>query len=410
MSEETNLFVQEFQRLGTRAPLGLIVMPGCEMLGGRINEYLMRWRNSPVEEKRGEENPTDLITDPGYSRDDYRLDISCPRFDTGEGKGLLRNSVRGYDLYILSDVTAYQVRYNMRGESVPMSPDDHYADLKRIIAAVGGKAHRINVVMPFLYESRQHRRTSRESMDCAVMLQELTNMGVDNIITFDAHDPRVQNAIPLTGFESIHPTYQMLKALLRRHKDLNISKDSMMVVSPDEGAISRNIYYSTVLGLDLGMFYKQRDYTQVIDGRNPIKRHEYIGEDVTDKDIIVADDIIATGDSILDLAIQLKQRKAKRIFVASTFAFFTKGLEKFNQLYERGDIAGVLGTNLTYLPSHIREAKWFIEVDMSKYISFIIATLNHDHSLNGLLNPLERIKKLLDGYRVEQVKAGDRLV
>ena len=391
------------------APLGIIAMPGCEMLGGRINEYLMRWRNSPVEEKRGEENPTDLITDPGYSRDDYRLDISCPRFDTGEGKGLLRNSVRGYDLYILSDVTAYQVRYNMRGESVPMSPDDHYADLKRIIAAVGGKAHRINVVMPFLYESRQHRRTSRESMDCAVMLQELTNMGVDNIITFDAHDPRVQNAIPLTGFESIHPTYQMLKALLRRHKDLNISKDSMMVVSPDEGAISRNIYYSTVLGLDLGMFYKQRDYTQVIDGRNPIKRHEYIGEDVTDKDIIVADDIIATGDSILDLAIQLKQRKAKRIFVASTFAFFTKGLEKFNQLYERGDIAGVLGTNLTYLPSHIREAKWFIEVDMSKYISFIIATLNHDHSLNGLLNPLERIKKLLDGYRVEQVKAGDRL-
>lgn len=410
MSEDMNVFVQEYQRLGTRAPLGLIIMPGCEDMGERINQYLTWWRESPVVEKSGEENPTDLKTDPGYNRDDYRLKASCPRFDTGEGKGLLGDSIRGYDLYILSDVTAYQVRYNMRGENVPMSPDDHYADLKRIIAAVGGKAHRINVMMPFLYESRQHRRTSRESMDCALMLHELSAMGVTNIITFDAHDPRVQNSIPLTGFESIHPTYQMLKALFRRHRDLNISKDAMMIVSPDEGAIGRNIYYSTVLGLDLGMFYKQRDYTQVINGRNPIKRHEYLGDDVAGKDIIVADDIIATGDSILDLADQLKKRKANRIFVASTFAFFTKGLDTFNEKYEKGEIAGVLGTNLTYLPQSVKEAPWFIEVDMSKYISFIIATLNHDHSLHPLLNPLQRIKKLLANYRQQQSDEGLRLV
>lgn len=410
MSVDANVFVQEYQRLGTRGPLGLIVMPGCERLGARINDYLTLWRNSPVAEKRGEENPTDLITDPGYNRDDYRLRASCPRFDTGESKGLLLDSVRGYDLYILSDVTAYQVSYTMRGMRVPMSPDDHYADLKRIIAAVGGKAHRINVVMPFLYESRQHRRTSRESMDCALMLRELIDMGVNNIITFDAHDPRVQNAIPLSSFESIHPTYQMLKALFRRHIDLNLSKDSMMVVSPDEGAISRNIYYATVLGLDLGMFYKQRDYTQVKDGRNPIKRHEYIGDDVAGKDIIVADDIIATGDSVLDLVEQLRARKANRIFIASTFAFFTKGLEKFDRMYERGEIAGVLGTNLNYLPEDIRTAKWFIEVDMSKYISFIIATLNHDHSLHGLLNPLDRIKNLLTRYHKQQEEEGIRFV
>ncbi len=389
------------------APLGIIAMPGCEELGRRANDYLMRWR---TEREESADDVSVLYTTPGYKRDSFLLDVSCPRFGTGEGKALLKQSVRGYDLYIISDVAAYQIEYQMYGRTVPMSPDDHYSDLKRVIAAIGGKAKRINVIMPFLYESRQHRRTSRESMDCAVMLQELERMGVSNIITFDAHDPRVQNAIPLTGFESVHPTYQMLKALLRVEPELNISKSAMMIISPDEGAISRNIYYSTVLGLDMGLFFKRRDYTQVVDGRNPIIKHEYLGDDVEGKDIIVADDIIATGDSMLDLARELKSRKANRIFIAATFGFFTSGLEAFNKAYADGSIARVLGTNLTYLPPETKNAPWFIQVDMSKYISFIIATLNHDHSLHSLLNPLDRIKRLLANYHKEQEKAGIRFV
>ena len=387
------------------APLGIIAMPGCEMLGARVNSYLTQWRNN-LEENRD----ADLVAHPGIGREDFILKVECPRFGTGEGKGMLKQSVRGYDLYIISDVTAYQIQYEMRGQVVPMSPDDHYADLKRIIAAVGGKAHRINVIMPFLYESRQHRRTGRESMDCALMLQELTAMGVHNIITFDAHDPRVQNAIPIRGFESIHPTYQMLKALFKKERDLNISKNAMMIISPDEGAINRNIYYSTVLGLGLGVFFKRRDYTMVVNGRNPIIAHEYLGEDVEGKDIIVADDIIASGDSILDLARELKSRKANRIFAACTFGFFTSGLDAFNKAYEEGSIARVLSTNLNYLDPEIRNAPWFIEVDMSKYISYIIATLNHDHSLHELLNPLDRIKNLLARYHKEQEEAGIRFV
>ncbi len=389
------------------APLGIIAMPGCEALGERANEYLTRWR---TERDESADEPSELYTTPGYKRDSFLLDVSCPRFGTGEGKALLKQSVRGYDLYIISDVTAYQIEYEMYGRNVPMSPDDHYSDLKRVIAAIGGKAKRINVIMPFLYESRQHRRTSRESMDCAVMLQELERMGVANIITFDAHDPRVQNAIPLMGFESVHPTYQMLKALLRKEKQLDISKASMMIISPDEGAISRNIYYSTVLGLDMGLFFKRRDYTRVVNGRNPIIKHEYLGDDVEGKDIIVADDIISTGESILDLSRELISRKANRIFVAATFSFFTNGLEEFNRAYAEGSIARVLSTNLTYLPPEIRAAPWFVEVDMSKYISFIIATLNHDHSLHSLLNPWERIKKLLARYHKEQEEAGIRMV
>lgn len=387
------------------APLGIIAMPGCEELGKRVNEYLMRWR---TEKEESVEDTRELFTTPGYKRDVFLLDVNCPRFGTGEGKGLLKQSVRGCDLYIISDVTAYQIEYQMYDRMVPMSPDEHFADLKRIIAAIGGKARRINVIMPFLYESRQHRRTSRESMDCAIMLQELTNMGVSNIITFDAHDPRVQNAIPLTGFESVHPTYQMLKALCRNVRDLNINRDNMMVISPDEGAIGRNIYYSTVLGLDLGVFIKRRDYTRIVDGRNPILSHDYIGDDVEGKDIIVADDIISTGESVLDLAKELKARKAGRIFCASTFAFFTHGLEAFDKAYAEGTITRVLGTNLNYLRPDLRRAPWFVEADMSKYVSFIIATLNHDHSLHSLLNPLDRIKKLLENYRNEQAEAGIR--
>ncbi len=385
------------------APLGIIAMPGCEILGGRIDGYLKLWRTER-EDSMGEE----LYVSPGYNRDSFLLEADCPRFGTGEGKALLRESVRGYDLYIISDVTAYHKEYKMYGRMVPMSPDDHYSDLKRVIGAVGGKAKRINVIMPFLYESRQHRRTSRESMDCAIMLQELENMGVTNIITFDAHDPRVQNAIPLTGFESVHPTYQMLKALCRNIRDLNINKKNMMIISPDEGAIGRNIYYSTVLGLDMGLFFKRRDYTTIVNGRNPIVAHEYLGDDVEGKDIIVAEDIIATGDSILDLARQLKARKAGRVFCASTFGFFTSGVEAFNKAYEEGAINRVLCTNLNYLTPEIRSAPWFIEVDMSKYVSFIIATLNHDHSLNNLLNPLDRIKNLLERYHKEQAAEGIR--
>jgi len=401
MADQQGLDKDPFETIPV-APLGIIPMPGCEMLGRRVNEYLTRWRSER------EDTEHELYTFPGYERKTFLLDTVCSRFGTGEGKALLKQSVRGYDLYIISDVTAYQVEYQMHGRTVPMSPDDHYCDLKRVIAAIGGKARRINVIMPFLYESRQHRRTSRESMDCAVMLQELASMGVSNIITFDAHDPRVQNAIPLTGFESVHPTYQMLKALFAKERDLNINKDSMMIISPDEGAIGRNIYYSTVLGLDMGIFIKRRDYTRVVNGRNPIVAHEYLGDDVTGKDIIVADDIISTGESILDLARELKARKANRIFCAGTFAFFTGGLDAFHKAYTEGTIARVLSTNLNYLPPATRQAPWFVEVDMSKYVSYIIATLNHDHSLHSLLNPLDRIKRLLERYRREQAEAGIR--
>ena len=374
-------------------PLGIIAMAGCEAMGQRVDQYLKDWR-----EGRGEQSE-DLYTFPGYNLNTFLLSAKCPRFGTGEGKGLLTQSVRGYDIYIITDVTAHQIQYSMYGKPVPMSPDDHYADLKRVIAAIGGKARRINVIMPFLYESRQHRRTSRESMDCALMLQELSAMGVENIITFDAHDPRVQNAIPLTGFESFMPTYQTMKALCRRVKDLHLDKEHMMIVSPDEGAMSRNIYYSSVLGLDLGMFYKRRDYSTVVNGRNPILEHVYIGSKVAGKDVIVADDIIATGDSMIDLVKDLHRRHARRIYIAATFCFFTNGIKTFNELYKKGYLSGVLGTNLCYLPPEVTSAPWFIQVDMSKYMSYIIATLNHDHSLDSLINPLNRIVRLLDRYK-----------
>ena len=379
------------------APLGIIAMPGCEYLGERIDEYLRNWR-----EGIGESSP-EYCTFPGYNRDSFLVPVKCPRFGTGEGKGMVSQSVRGYDIYIISDVTAYQIEFEMHGRSVPMSPDDHYADLKRIIAAIGGKAHRINVIMPFLYESRQHRRTARESLDCAMMLHELEGMGVANIITFDAHDPRVANSIPLTGFESFTPTYQILKALFKRVPDLQIDKEHMMIVSPDEGAISRNIYYSTVLGLDLGMFYKRRDYSQVVNGRNKVIAHEYMGDRVKDKDIIVADDIIATGDSMISLLHDLKRRHARRIFLAATFCFFTNGNKAFEEAYRKGQLGGVLTTNLNYMPERIRKAPWLMRADMSKYMSYIIATLNHDHSIDGLLNPLGRIVNLLELYKSGQM-------
>lgn len=308
------------------------------------------------------------------------------------------------------DICARNKTYKMYGVDVPMSPDEHFQDVKRVISAIGGKAKRINVIMPLLYESRQDRRSGRESLDCAQALQELVNMGVENIITFDAHDPRVQNAIPLASFENVMPSYQMIKALFKNVKDLRIDKDNMMMVSPDEGAMQRNIFYSSVLGLDLGMFYKRRDYTKIVGGRNPIVAHEYLGSDVAGKDIIVVDDMISSGDSMLDLCRELKKRKAGRIFAIATFDFFTNGIESFNEAYENGLLYRVIGSNASYRTEELRNAPWYIDADLSKYISYIIATLNHDHSLHTLLNPYEKIKKLLERYRAEQTAAGIRLV
>ena len=384
------------------APLGIIAMSGCEELGRRINDYLLSWQSA--------DDAGDLMKSFPGEDETFLLEANCPRFGTGEAKGMLKSSVRGYDLYLIVDVGAYNCTYSMYGREVPMTPDEHFADLKRIIAAVAGKARRINVIMPLLYEGRQHRRTSRESLDCALALQELERMGVVNIITFDAHDPRVQNAVPLTGFESVMPFYQMLKALLRSEKDLKIDREHMMIISPDEGALDRNIYYSSVLGLDMGLFYKRRDYTRIVKGRNPIVAHEYLGDDVTGKDIFVADDMISTGDSILDLARELKARKANRIYAAGTFAFFTEGLGAFTRAYEEGIITKVLSTNLTYRTPQLRAAPWYAEADMAKYLAYIIATLNHDHSISSLLNPWDRIKGLLSRYHEEQAAAGLRLV
>ena len=386
-------------------PLGLIAMPGTEKMGEKVNSWLKKWRDH-TEESMGDE----IRTTPGFEREDFLVKVICPRFGNGEGKGMIKESIRGYDLYILCDPGAYNVTYKMYGQDIPMGPDEHFANLRRIIAATNGKARRISVIMPMLYEGRQHRRASRESLDCAMMLQDLERMGVSNLVTFDAHDPRVQNAIPTGGFESFMPSYQILKALLKKDKTLWIDKDHMMIVSPDEGAIDRNIFYASVLGLDMGMFYKRRDYTRIVNGRNPIVAHEYMGNTVEGKDIFVADDIISSGESVIELARELKKRKANRIFAAATFALFTNGLEEYDRAYQEGIIDRVISTNLTYRRPEVAEREWFLEADMSKYISFIIATLNHDRSLSRLLNPYDRIHALLKRYNNEQQEAGIRLV
>ena len=387
-------------------PLGLIAMRGTEEIAGKVNQWLLKWR------KHAEATtmPGDMTTAPGMGREDFLVRTSCPRFGNGEGKGLIKDSVRGLDLYILCDVGAYNCTYDMYGQKVPMSPDDHYMDLKRTIAAVGGKAKRITVIMPMLYGGRQHRRSSRESLDCALMLQELERMGVNNIITFDAHDPRVQNATPEGGFENVMPSYQIFKALLKKEKSLQLDKEHLMIVSPDEGALDRNIFYASVLGVDMGMFYKRRDYTRIVNGRNPIVAHEYMGNDVEGKDVFVADDILSSGESMIDVARNLKSRNANRIFAAVTFPLFTNGLELYNKAYEEGLIDGVISTNLTYRTPELQAAPWFIEADMSKYISYIIATLNHDRSLSKLLSPSDRIAALKEKYEQEQVQSGIKLV
>ncbi len=360
------------------APLGLIPLEGARELGEKINSHLVRWAKEA-----------------GRNQDNFIVESECPRFSSGDGKGLIKSTIRGDDLYFIVDVGNYSCTYNMFGRKNCMSPDDHFQDLKRLIQAASGKAHRINVIMPILYGGRQHRRSYRESLDCAVMLQELAAMGVANVVTFDAHDPRVQNAVPLMGFDNVMPTYQVLKTLFRNVPDISLTRDHFMIVSPDEGAMNRNMYYASVLGVDLGMFYKRRDYSRIVNGRNPIVAHEYLGSSVEGKDVFIADDIISSGESMLDIAYALKKQKAGRIFAYATYAIFTNGLEAFDKAYEEGYISGVLGSNLTYRSPELRQREWFFEVDVSKYIAYFIAALNHDNSVSTIIDPHEKIEQLL---------------
>ena len=378
--------------------LGIVPLKSCSKMGEKVDDYLVQWR-----EQREHENQSNLAFS-GYKRDSYVVSASTPRFGSGEGKGVLNDSIRGYDSYITVDVCNYSIEYSLCGTTNHMSPDDHYADLKRVIAAAGGKARRINVIMPFLYESRQHKRSGRESLDCALMLQELTAMGVENIITFDAHDPRVHNSIPLKGFESVSCTYQFIKYLLLGVDDLHIDSEHMMVISPDEGGMGRAVYFANVLGLDMGMFYKRRDYTKIVNGRNPIVAHEFLGTNVEGKDVIIIDDMISSGESMIDVASELKKRGASRVFCATTFGLFTNGFDKFDEAYEKGIIDKILTTNLVYQPDELLSKPWYINVDMSKYMALLIDTLNHDSSISDLLNPVDRIQKRVKEYNERYTK------
>lgn len=370
--------------------LGIIALPGCEELANKIDNYLIRWRFQRNSEHK------DTLAFAGYEKSTYLINMDFPRFGTGEGKAALNQTVRGYDIYILCDVFNYGVTYKMYGMTVPMSPDEHFANLKRAISAIEGKAKRVSVIMPMLYEGRQHKRSSRESLDCAMMLQELHNMGVENFITFDAHDPRVMNAIPLCGFESISPAYQMIKAAVNNVDNLKINKDNIMIISPDEGGMSRCIYYSTVLGVELGMFYKRRDFSRIVDGRNPIIAHEFLGDNVEGKDVIIVDDMISSGESMIEVATKLKELKAARIYIFSAFGLFCNGFDAFDKAFQEGTIDRVFTTNLIYGPPELLSKDWYIRVDMSKYLSYIIDTLNHDTSISDLLDPAEKINTLLD--------------
>ena len=374
-------------------PLGLVPLASCEALSKKVDWYLSSWRNQNADEQ------TDNIVFAGYEKDSYIVKSKINRFGSGEAKGSFDESIRGMDLYLMVDVCNYSMTYSLHGMTNHMSPDDHYQDLKRIIAAAAGKARRINVIMPFLYESRQHKRTKRESMDCALALQELVSMGVDNILTFDAHDPRVQNAIPLKGFETIQPIYQFTKALLKNYPDLEVDANNMMIISPDEGAMGRAIYFANMLGLDVGMFYKRRDYTKVVNGRNPILAHEYLGSKVEGKYLIIIDDMISSGESVQDVAKELKKRKARRVFVCATFGLFTNGLATFDEYYEKGIIDGILTTNVIYQSPELLQRPYYISVDMSKYIALIIDNLNHDVSISEFMTPTERINNILKKYR-----------
>lgn len=364
------------------APIGIIATEGAMEISEKINAHLQKW-----------------TVEQGGQAASYLVDSQCPRFSSGDAKGLIKETVRGKDLFYIVDVGNYNVKYQMFGAENAMSPDDHYSDLKRLIQAASGKGYRISVIMPLLYGSRQHRRNYRESLDCAFALQELQDMGVENVVTFDAHDPRVQNAVPIMGFDNVMPTYQVLKAFTKKIPDLKFDRDSFMVVSPDEGAMGRNMYYASIFGVDLGMFYKRRDYSRIVNGRNPIVAHEYLGASVDGKDVFITDDIISSGESMLDIAYELKKKNANRIFCCVTYAIFTNGLEEFDKAYKEGVIAGVLGTNLTYRTPELLERPWFADVDVSKYIAYMISAINHDTSISNIINPLDKINALLEDYK-----------
>ncbi len=383
---------KELNKIIPYGDLAIIPLESRRSIGEKVDNYISDWR------KKAAMDPTQEIHFTNYKKDSYIIDAKCPRFGSGEAKGIINESVRGKDIFLLVDVCNHSLSYKVCGQINHMSPDDHYQDLKRMIAAIGGKARRISVIMPFLYEGRQHRRTARESLDCAFALQELVQMGVDNIITFDAHDPRVQNAIPLGSFETVQPTYQFIKALLQNVPDIKMNADNMMIISPDEGAMGRAIYFGNVIGVDVGTFYKRRDYTKVVDGRNPIVAHEFLGSSVEGKDVVVIDDMISSGESMIDVATELKRRKAGRIFVASTFGLFTNGLSVFDDAFNSGLIYRVMTTNLVYQDPDLLKREWYIDVDMSKYIALLIDTINHDSSISEYLNPTERIERVMEKY------------
>jgi ribose-phosphate pyrophosphokinase len=382
-----NITSDQIEQHNQVAPLGIIVMNGTEEISKKVDEHLVKLYPSLAGAQKHETS--------------FLQGVKCPRFQSGDGKAVLDQSVRGMDIYIICDTGNYNCTYNMFGHEVPLSPDEHFADLKRVIQAIGGKAHRINVIMPILYGGRQHRKKARESLDCAVALQELQNMGVSEVVTFDAHDPRVQNAVPLMGFDNVIPSYQTLKALLKHVPDIMLDKDNFMVVSPDEGAMDRNVYYASVLGVELGMYYKRRDYSQIKNGRNPIVAHEFLGTEISGKDVFIYDDIISSGESMLDIAYDLRKRGAGRIFAGCTYALFTEGVEKFQKAVDEGVLSGVLSTNLTYRRPELLEAPWYFEVDCSKYMAYLIAALNHDMSVSLLLDPLTKINNLVKGHRAE---------
>ena len=375
------------------APLKIAALDSCIDLGKKVNDYIVTFRQDSL--KKYLDSP--LFST--YKQDNYLIDCQCPRFGSGEAKGILGSSIRGKDLFVMVDVCNHSLTYTVNGHLNHMSPVDHYQDLKRVISAANGKAHRVNVIMPFLYESRQHKRTKRESLDCAFALQELVDMGVSNIITFDAHDPRVQNSIPLHGFDNFNPPYQFMKALLRAEPDLKVDKDHLMIVSPDEGAMHRAVYFSNVLGVNMGMFYKRRDYSTIVNGKNPIVAHEFLGDDMHGKNVIVIDDMISSGESMLDVAKKMKDRGAERVFVCTTFGLFTDGFEKFDEFYANGYIDRVITTNLTYLPAEAYEKPYFVVADMSKFIALIIDSFNHDITMSSVLNPTDKIHRLLERYK-----------
>ena len=371
------------------APIKIATLEGCKDFATKVNEHLVEYRHT---------NPTQDLQNihyRGYSEDSYMVDSICPRFGTGEGKGMINASVRGSDLYIFADVTNYSLTYKLLVQENHMSPDNHFQDLKRIISATDGKAKRLNVIMPFLYEGRQHKRSGRESLDCALALQELADLGVSNIITFDAHDPRVQNAIPLIGFDTFMPTYQFLKAIIDTTPDFRIDSDHLMIISPDEGAMGRAVYFSTILGVDMGMFYKRRDYSVIVNGKNPIVAHEFLGSSVEGKDVVIVDDMISSGESMLDVAKQLKDRKARRVFVCTTFGLFTDGFEKFDEFYEKEYIYKVITTNLNYRDPELLTKPYYVEADMTKFTASIMDSLNHDISIEPIISPTGKIQKLL---------------